>query len=130
MIQSAVMFCAENVLHDSETNNMSVINIIDQINAVGFPVSIPRFTILNIFEKDTEEKIRFIQNLSAKIGDFELFNQDNPIVFSGIKHRTITPLIGLAIPTQGVLELTCKIDGNTVCTYKILVNLVQQPKGK
>lgn len=55
MIRPLVVLLAETVLHDRQTNSMSVINLLEELNTAGFPILIPRLSILAVLGRDSDE---------------------------------------------------------------------------
>lgn len=70
MISSKVLLVADRAIRDSESGNLSIINILEDIVAESFPILIPRFTVVAFLLKDKNDD-------SKQTIKFHLKNNDN-----------------------------------------------------
>jgi hypothetical protein len=54
-MEIVLCLCCETGVQDARTNNLSVFNVIDELHAVAFPITLPRFTAVIIVTKNVEE---------------------------------------------------------------------------
>ena len=105
MIRSKLFIVADRAIRDSDSGNLSIINILDDISAEAFPVIIPRLTIVGFVIKDSEDSdtpsLRFkLLNNEKTIGDHHI-----KVDFRGKnKTRAIIQLGGIPIPEPGELH--------------------------
>ena len=124
MIDSKFILCAESVIRDAETNNISIINILESISAESYPIMIQRsalYTVLTREEGDDESPdLKFV-----------LYNNDDVIKehklrvnFRGKnKTRTIIRLGGLPFDNPGEAHFAVFIDDRELGRYSIELNL-------
>jgi len=126
MISSKGLFFAENVIRDEVTNNISLINLIEEVNASGFPVYLAKVAILAIFERSSHvvEGAKEL-NLKLHINRTELANTTLRIDFKDKKrNRTIISVNGLAIPHPGVLKAQIYYNNKRISSYTIEVKKI------
>ena len=131
MIKSKIMLCAKGVIRDTDTNNITVYSIIENINAIEFPVIFPEITILNIFEKSTSDEDLAEEKLILKQGKQILFEKKFKINFQKKKRlRMIIYLQNIAIQRPGVLNFICYINNKKVDNYTIDIDFKKKTKTK
>ena len=127
MISSILMLCAEGVVRDAETNNVSVFNILEQISSQTFPMLVQKVAVLNILSKDNEDKDEFELFLRFVCNQDELMKKPFRVMF-GNKQRTrsVFQINGLVIPEPGKFEfqLLDKED-NVISRYDIHVGITE-----
>jgi hypothetical protein len=123
MIKPKLILCADYAMLDSQTNGVSVINILEDITPEGFPLFLPRLTILSILEKDPEDPDTVATRLVVRLNEQQIFTAETPIEFQGKKrNRHITVLGGVPIPNPGPLTAVVLIDGNEIHSYTVEIN--------
>ncbi|MCI0488618.1 MAG: hypothetical protein L0229_18680 [Blastocatellia bacterium] len=129
MIKSKVVICAEKVIRDAETNSVSIINLIEGINAQAFPVLIPGVSVFGLFEKDKDDPTRFKSKLDIVHNKSIIFSTTSTLDFED-KQRTrfIVSISGLIISDPGSLEFIFYRDKGRVGSYQFNVNLVGEPQ--
>ncbi len=123
MIRGILSVCAESIVRDVTTNNVSVLNIIEEINTPSFPVAIQKLSSLFYLvrnEKDAavnELSIRFIIN-GEEINRFPVHSdfQDK------LKTRVIVNLQGLVIPGPGRLHAILFLEDEEIGLWDIQIN--------
>ncbi len=125
MITSRLMLCAEGVVRDSESNNISVYNILERIQPAGFPVFIQRLFVLAFLDRLPTDPERFECVVRVTIGEVELTSLPGRVNFQGrTVARWIIQLQGLVIPNPGVLSITLLSGGQRLSSYNIDVGVV------
>ena len=123
MIRPKLILCADYVLLDSQTNSVTAFSIIEDITPEGFPVFLPRFSILSVLERDPEDPDSIVTKVDVSLDDQSVYSAEGPIEFQGKKRsRHITILGGLPIPKPGVLSATISTEGRELHRYVIEVN--------
>lgn len=129
MIQAKNMLCAETIIVDRESNAVSIINLLEDINSIGFPLFIPKLSILNIFERIEADNGNITNyKLVITINNKELINAPYHIQFMNLlRTRNIMNIQGLALPEPGLLEIKILNETNTEL-IKIQFDVKHQPQ--
>ncbi len=126
MIRNVVSLVAEVVIREAETNNISVINIIDNITAQGFPLFMSRLAFLTIWEKETADPNAYRTIFSIALNEQNLHTQEINIDFQGhLRHRQIVTMQGLVIPQPGPVIFRLAIDGGPEATFTLNIQAPQ-----
>lgn len=129
MIRSSLMFCADSIIRDSETNTISAFSIIEEIAPEGLPLYLTRFTVFALLHRDTRDRTVIKCTLRISIGDKILFEQPVKVNFQNKKrNRTIVNIRGLVIPDFGTLEISLLLDQNLLNKFETLVHEPRKPK--
>lgn len=129
MISSKLFLVADRVIKDSETNNLSIINILDDITAEAYPLLIHKLTIVSFVTKEKE-------NDKVTLG-FKVLNNDTKIIEHQIKvdfrgknkTRAIIQLGVLPIQEAGQIHFILTDEqGNEIDRYSINLRLREEIK--
>lgn len=129
MISSKLFLVADRVIKDSETNNLSIINILDDITAEAYPLIIHKLTIVSFVTKEREED-------KVSLG-FKILNNDTKIIEHQIKvdfrgknkTRAIIQLGVLPIQEAGQIHFILTDEqGNEIDRYSINLRLREEIK--
>ena len=131
---NSLILC-ETCLVDARTNNISFINIIEEIGLFGIPSVIPRATAVVQVEKDSEEEAdTFSMELVADINGKEILRQPINANFTGkLRTRVLLDINGFPLKEAGILKFSIIYDKKNVLESCININLpspqvkVQQP---
>jgi hypothetical protein len=107
----ALLFAVcDNALLDANTNAVSLINILSDLHAAGFPIAIPRLAVVGMFERaDNEPDVNNLQ-LKINLNGMEIANVPWPIDFQGRLHAQGTAnLQGLVVVAPGVLRFGVEV---------------------
>jgi len=131
MIRSSLMLCADGVIRDAETNNISVFKIFETITPEGLPLLIPRFMVLAFLERDDSDPSEIKCSLQITLSEETILEQVLDINFQGKKrNRTIINIGGLPVRKQGTLETSLWLDNEKLNHYNIEVAEPRKPKVK
>jgi len=124
MITSSLMLCADRVIRDAETNNISAIGILEAITPEGLPMFIPRIMILAFLHRNKEEDPSKIKcTFRIEIGDNKLLEHELVVDFQDKeRNRTIINVGGLAISTNGMLEVSLFLEERLLNQFKFIIN--------
>lgn len=118
-MKSKLFAVAVNYIHDSRTNNISLIHILDQIHTLAFPIMLPVNSLLVINKEDGDNEkgnIEFVISLDGK----ELVKKQLQYDFSGNKTtRVLCTIEMVKIDGPGSLKFDLKNDENVVAQYDI-----------
>jgi hypothetical protein len=67
---------ANRVLVDSITNQVSIIDLFEQLKAPSFPVLVPRLTLLYYISRDKDDPATKDLSVVCKLGDTEICKVD------------------------------------------------------
>lgn len=126
MVKSEIMLAAENIIQDRETRTISAINIIEALNADGFPTMIPRIFIFNLLQFTDVAEESIILSFLVYINDKELFKQELKFNIDKKKRtRAVINLKGLVISEPGTLKFLVIHEGQEIDSYMIPVRPVK-----
>lgn len=130
MITSSLMLCADRVIRDAETNNISVIGILEGITPEGLPLFVPRLMIFALLNRDKEEDPSQIKcTIRIGIGDSKILEHELDIDFQDkARNRTIVNIGGLVISTNGMLEVSLLLGKQLLNKFNFIVNEPRQIK--
>ncbi len=108
------------IIRDAETNAISLINILEEINGQGFPLLIPQFCIFLLCEREEDEPVSYNAKLQIYNNEKEMFSMNVIIDFQG-KRRTRTNIKfgGLAVMVPGKLLVRFTIGENVLSEFVI-----------
>ena len=113
---------------DSKTNNLSLINILDEIAAQGLPVIIPKLFTVAVIEREMKEKAtpEFILRITQ--GKKKLVDQRVKIDFQGKKRvRQLIEFHGFALHKPGDLHFRLNYQGRKFAEYVLTFNVNAGP---
>ena len=127
MRYKSIVVC-ETCIVDAHTNNISIINLFEDITAFGFPIVIPQITISVWIEREDGEVDESIPiDLRIKINDKELFSRPFKAEFKGKRRtRLLISLQRFIIEEAGLLEFIAFQDNREV--LKASINVTSPPQ--
>ncbi len=112
MLSLKYALCAEAVVRDAASNALSAFNILEEINAVGFPVVVPRLAIVVALQREASDDSDQPASLRITLGDLELFSHAFTLTFrEKLLNRAILALQGVVIPAPGALKIEFSTSG-------------------
>ena len=128
MITSSLILCADRVIRDAETNNISIINILEEMTPEGLPLFIARVMIFALLHRDKEKDPSQIKcTLRIGIGDNRLLERELNVDFRDKgRNRTIINIGGLVISTSGILEASLFLEERLLNQFRFLVHAPRQ----
>jgi hypothetical protein len=127
MIKPKLMFCAETVVIDAETNTTSVFNIFDEILSETLPFILPRLVVVFILERDVDDENIIDLTLNIVVAEQLIFTQANPFNFQGrSRARGVFTLGGMPISTPGVLTVSLWYKDALLADYSMDVHEPRQ----
>ncbi len=126
MIRSKLCVLAENVVQDIRTNTMSIFSVVEEINAQGLPLFVPKITFLVLWEKDLTDPAQYDAEFSVNLNEQNLHNAPIHLDFRDVqKHRSVVAMEGLVIPQPGQLIFRIRIQDGPEATCRITVTAPQ-----
>lgn len=125
MITSEYTICAERVIRDAETNSISAIGVLEEINAEAFPVIVPQVGLLFVLIRDQADPNEIETQVSVRIGENVLFNAPFQVRFQGARRtRAIIVLQGLVIPNPGRVAFRLRWNEHTLGEWHTDANVL------
>ena len=122
MIKSIIMLCAEGIVRDGESNNISAYNIFEQFATPGFPLLIPKLYVFNLLERDDDDPTQLDCRVIVKNNDTELVSLPIRVDFlDKMRNRTIITIGGLAVRAPGILKASILLGEQELDSYIIKV---------
>lgn len=127
MINSKFIIVGENIIKDAESNNISVINILEDISAESFPILIQKMAILIYFEKESHDDDKPTLVLKVSNNNKILVEHTIKADFRGKnKNRNIIKFGGILFPEPGDAKfeiIDTNNDNQIVCKYLLTLKL-------
>jgi hypothetical protein len=115
--------CAEKIIIDGATGEVSLINIMERLIVGSFPVFIPRICFAAFLERQEGDPNDVLATVTISHGDREVGKQAAPISFSDIPwFRYFTTMTGIPIYGPGKLTFSF-VAGNAEYSYQLPIML-------
>jgi hypothetical protein len=107
MLRYITGIVATHVIRDADTNNLSAIQILDELHPGGFPTYVPFLTVVFVLRKQPNDPDNYNFTLRGSIGDAVLADQAMEANFQGkLRTRLIFAFAGFPLPKPGTLVFT------------------------
>ncbi len=121
------LIIAKTAIRDMETNNISLINILEQINASAFPLFLPEAHIVGVFIKEEGDDKEIGCELVVSVGAVQLMSTTIDLDFTNSNScRIIMHINALPIPGPGEMKVKLNHGDNLIGTYT--VNVLQRER--
>lgn len=122
MPTTALLVCANAAIVDSQTNQLSLIEVYEEVAAAGFPFVIPRFCMVWIKRRIKADPDTLDAEIEIYHAKQKVFGTPVAVVWGkSSTHRSIVMLGGFVVTGPGELECRANIAGKTVGSFKIPV---------
>lgn len=122
MYQCRLLVCAEEVIIDRTTNNVSLINLLEEFSAVGFPAVKQKICVFTLLAREPTDPNTVTGTLVAKIGEEEILRGEAQFDFADKpRNRHTSRIAGLVVQTPGVLKFSLILNGVEVGSHSIMV---------
>lgn len=120
MIRSQLCLVAESVIRDADTNNVSVINILEGITAEGFPVLVQRLAFFALLERDASDTEQTSGQFTTTFNGKTLQEVKIDLNFQGkLKNRVTVNVRGLIIPEPGIITFSLTLSTGATASYAV-----------
>jgi len=111
----------EGISVDMQTNQLSLFNILEGIEASGFPVFIQRITFIVLVERDMQAEQNIANGqVSVQLGDNVLNQTTIELNFQNKRRcRAICRYQGLVVPQPGALTFRLTLPNTSVVEYVV-----------
>ncbi len=129
MIESKLVVCAESVVRDGDTQAVSVFNIIEEIGAPAFSLSIPKLSCLFVVERDVADPEQLDGVVTVTLAGTLLEHFVVPIDFER-QRRThlIVVLQGFILHEPGLLKIALLVQGRELGAWTMRVSQVEDSR--
>jgi hypothetical protein len=112
--------CAESAVVDSTSNKLTILNIIEEMSAVGFPAVMPVLTIVALFSKNKAENTKPRMNVVCAQNKKQIFSIPIEPDFQGkLRTRIIVGIQGVVLPGFGRMTVSLNHKSKTIATWPI-----------
>ena len=113
--------CSQSNSIDLRSNQVSIFNILDNVNAPSFPIVLDKISVLAIFSDDiTSGEYNILMDIV--LNDEVLASGPIVVKFGGhTVTRTFTEIGGLILKAPGDLKFSLKYEGNEIGEWRIKV---------
>jgi hypothetical protein len=119
---------ANRVIVDSITNQVSIIDLFEQLKAPSFPVLVPRLTLLYYMSRDKGDPETKDLTVVCKLGSAEIFQVGVNVDFKGEDStRIVLGVDGLTLTQPGVLQAFLMDQTESLGVLDLAVEQVKAP---
>lgn len=105
MLNVYFAIAANRVIVDSITNQVSIIDLFEQLKSSAFPVLVPRLTLLYYVSREKEDPDTKDLSVVCKLNETEIFKVAVKVDFKGEDStRVVLGVDGLTLTEQGLLQ--------------------------
>jgi len=105
MLRCRFIACADTALRDVETQQVSLIGILEEIMTPGFPVVLPRLAMYAMFDRDRDDPDNFACTLQLLIGGLTVGSCGFHLAFAtALASRALIHVSDIMIPCSGILR--------------------------
>jgi hypothetical protein len=121
MIVPKLVIIAETVIVDRTTNQISAINCFEQFYPSGYPLLIPRLSIIAVLERELDDPLIAQLRISILLDNNEFYNQELSSHFSegSQLNRTLLQFDGFVITRPGVVQFRCSVGDQSATSIRI-----------
>lgn len=127
MIRLKTLLCAEGVSVDRNSNNVTLFNILEQINPLRLPLALPKMVIYSLFEREDGDDAVWPADICIYLDDVELVSSPIDYKFQDLPRvRNIFTVGGLPITQPGTLKISVHPRGDHTTelgTYTVVISL-------
>ncbi len=129
MIACKLLLCAQGVVRDADNGSISVFNILESVQAAGFPLFVPQMVVFALFERLRDDPAQHEILFRLSIGDTELLATPLAVDFQDkLRNRSTVHIQGLVVPHPGALRVSAQLGNNVLGTYDVMVDQVAPPR--
>jgi hypothetical protein len=105
MLNVYFAIAANRVIVDSITNQVSIIDLFEQLKSSAFPVLVPRLTLLYYVSREKDDADTKDLSVVCKLNETEIFKVAVKVDFKGEDStRVVLGVDGLTLTEQGLLQ--------------------------
>lgn len=121
-MRSTLCIAAGAVLHDTQTNGISLFNIIEEVSAGGFPMFLPQIGVLAIWERDAGDPENVDVTFFLRNNAHQLFTTALTLAFAaGTRNRSMLTIGQVVVQEPGRLTMEFRRGDDVVASYAVRV---------
>lgn len=129
MISVRFALAAEGASVDRDSNQLSIFNILEGIQAESFPVFMQRIVFVVQLVREEGDENAFQAKFVLTVGNAEITAQMLNVDFMGKpRNRIVVRLGGFVVPQPGTLTFRLTLPNGQVAEYAIATSAVNAPK--
>jgi len=129
MITCKLLLCAQGVVRDTDSNMISIFNILENLQAAGFPFFMQQMDVFALFERLPEDPAQHDILFRLSIGETELLASPLAVDFQDkLRNRSTLHIRGLVVPQPGALRVTPQVGDRVLGTYDVKVEQMAAPR--
>ena len=130
-MKALVTLACEDILRDTESNAISIHNIIEEIVGQAYPVFIAKFCVFLLSEREKGDKTVVNGEVVIMNNDTELHKFPLKIDFEGKKrNRNIIKIGGFAIPNPGSISIQFHLSKKVYAQLDLECKTIGKPQIK
>jgi hypothetical protein len=123
MYRIPLFLCAQTIIRDAETNNLSLINLLEDITTETLPALLPNFGVLITFERDSGDAPILTGTLNITLNDEPIFDHGLTVNFLELSRtRQMINISSFPLPKPGLIKLKFEAENKVEATYFIRIN--------
>lgn len=128
MYKSKLAVCAESVVLDQQTQLVSIFNLIDAVQAHGFPLAVNKIALLFSIVRETTDLNVLDSFIVATLSGVELLRHPIQInFFDKVRANHIVTLQGVVLSSPGILRFSLLQGEAEIATVEVDVKSISGP---
>lgn len=112
----------QRVIIDQRSNNLTLVDVLDELRPATLPFVIPQLTALFVVERGAEDPLQADLVVTLLLDDAELVQMPATADFGQkLRVRMIVDIGGLLIQQPGMLRARLSRDGNELASYSVVI---------
>ena len=121
------MLCADGIVIDRRTNNVSLFNVVEEINSVGFPLLVNKLYAICLIHREIHDEDMTDAHFEFKLENKVLLRANTNITFQQKQRtRVVLEVSGLVIPVPGTLKVSLLRDREVIACNEIEVHKIDK----
>lgn len=122
-MRSVFAIACEQVIRDAQTNNVTLVNVLESAEVEGFPLVFTRVAFCCIWEREDSESVKAAATFSLELNGKKLQTLQVVIDFqSGLRTRSIFQMGGILLQEPGILKFMVTMENGARAEYDVRFN--------
>ena len=120
---------SESIAIDSQTNRVSIFNVLEEIQSPGFPTLLPNTAIIAVWIAEAGDDQRDFQVVFSVAAPGENEPRRFPVNFRipQARARTVIQLVGYPVPGPGEIAFAVELNGQYIASHTAIVAMEVPP---
>ncbi len=124
-----LLLCCETSVVDARSNNLSVVNIVEELSSPSFPVVVPKLSVIILLARQEDEPQLVSARLRLALADQTLFERGLELSFQyRTRVRQLVDMHGLVLPSPGTLRVSLFVGDQEMGRWLIEIKSIGQPQ--